>query len=73
MLSGNYTVDQILKKIKKYKKNIKIKFVKSLIINQLSYKVNGTRIASKGLKLNSNLEKDIKQTLNLFKNVNNEM
>ncbi len=73
VLSGNYTVDQILKKIKKYKKNIKIKFVKSLIINQLSYKVNGTRIKSKGLKLNSNLEKDIKQTLNLFKNVNNEM
>jgi len=70
VLSGNYTVNQILKKIRKYKKNIKIKFVKSLIINQLSYKVDDSKIKSKGLILNSNLEKDIKETLNLFKNVN---
>ena len=38
-LSGNYTVSQIISMIKKYKKNIKLKFVKSEIMNQLSYHV----------------------------------
>ena len=35
-LSGNFTVNQIIKKIRKYKKKIKIKFVISVIMNQLS-------------------------------------
>ena len=65
-LSGNFTVNQILKKIRKIKKKIKITFVKSKIMNQLSYHVNDTKLKNEGLKLNSNLEKDIKDTLNLF-------
>ena len=65
-LSGNFTVNQILKKIKKTKKKIKISFVKSAIMNQLSYHVDDTKLKNEGLKLNSNLEKDIKDTLNLF-------
>ena len=59
--------------IKKYKKNIKIKFVKSRIINQLSYKVKKEKIILKNINLNSNIQKDIKQTLNLLKNINNGM
>ena len=59
--------------IKKYKKNIRVKFIKSKIINQLSYKVKKEKIMSKGIFLNANLDKDIKQTLNLFKNINNGM
>ena len=35
-------------------------------MNQLSYHVDGTKLKSAGLKLSSNLEKDIKDTLNLF-------
>ena len=65
-LSGNFTVNQILKKIRKIKKKIKITFVKSEIMNQLSYHVDDTKLKNEGLKLNSNLEKDIKDTLNLF-------
>ena len=65
-LSGNFTVNQILKKIRKIKKKIKITFVKSKIMNQLSYHVDDTKLKNEGLKLNSNLEKDIKDTLNLF-------
>ena len=65
-LSGNFTVDQILQKIKKIKKNIKITFVKSEIMNQLSYHVDDAKLKNEGLKLNSNLEKDIEDTLNLF-------
>ncbi len=65
-LSGNFTVNQILKKIRKIKKKNKITFVKSEIMNQLSYHVDDTKLKNEGLKLNSNLEKDIKDTLNLF-------
>ena len=39
-LSENCTVNDILNKIKKYKKNINIKFVSSPIMNQLSYHVD---------------------------------
>ena len=66
-LSGNFTVNQILKKIKKFKRKIKITFVKSEIMNQLSYHVNNAKLNNAGLKLNANLEKDIENTLNLFK------
>ncbi len=68
-LSGNYTVDQILKKIKKYKKNIKIKLVSSRIMNQLSYHVSDKKINNAGLYLNSKIDLDIKETIKLLKNI----
>ena len=68
-LSGNYTVAQILKKIKKYKKHIKVKLVKSEIMNQLSYHVSCKKLESNGLYLKGNIENDIKQTLKLFNNI----
>ena len=69
-LSGNFTVKQIVNIIKKFKKKIGIKFVKNKIMNQLSYYVDGSKINKLGLKLNSSIETDIKNTLNLFKNIN---
>ncbi len=36
-------------------------------MNQLSYHVNNAKLNNAGLKLNANLEKDIENTLNLFK------
>ena len=68
-LSGNYTVNQILKKIRKYKKNIKVKLVKSAIMNQLSYHVSSKKLESNGLYLNGNIENDIKKTLKLLGNI----
>jgi hypothetical protein len=68
-LSGNFTVGQILKKIKKYKKNINVKFVSSEIMNQLSYHVSKKKIEKEGLYLNYNIEKDIKDTLKLLGNI----
>ena len=59
--------------IKKYKKKTKIKFIKSKILNQLSYEVSNKKISSENLNLNSKIIYDIKETLNLFKNVNNGM
>tara|TARA_B100000989_G_scaffold256803_1_gene206105 strand:+ start:94 stop:1017 length:924 start_codon:yes stop_codon:yes gene_type:complete len=68
-LSGNYTVSQILEKIRKYKKNIKVKLVKSAIMNQLSYHVSSKKLESNGLYLKGNIENDIKKTLKLLSNI----
>ena len=65
-VSGNFTVNQILSKIKKRNKFIKVKLVNSQIMNQLSYHVDDKKIRSYGLKLNANLQKDIDNTLKLF-------
>ncbi len=68
-LSGNYTVNQILQKIRKYKKNIKVKLVKSEIMNQLSYHVSSKKLENNGLFLKGNIDNDIKQTLKLLGNI----
>ena len=70
-LSENCTVNQILEKIRKSKKNIKVKFVSSKIMNQLSYHVDDSKIRKYGLKLNCELQKDIDDTLKLFKYLKN--
>ena len=48
------------------KKKLKISFVKSEIMNQLSYHVDDSKLKNEGLILNSNLETDIKDTIKLF-------
>ena len=68
-MSGNFTVGQILKKIKKYKKKIKVKLVKTEIMNQLSYHVSKKKIQKEGLILKQNVENDIKDTLKLLGNI----
>ena len=69
VLSGNFTVNQILSKIRKYKKNINIKLVNSPIMNQLSYHVSQKKINRYGLILNSDIEKDIRDTIKLLRNI----
>ena len=68
-LTGNFTVKQIVDMIKRYKKKVKLNFVKTAIMNQLSYHVDDKKIRNKGLKLNASIKTDIKETLNLFKNI----
>ena len=72
-LSGNFTVNQILNKIKKIKKKIRVVYVNSPIMNQLSYHVDDKKIKDRGLILKSNIDVDIKDTLLLFKYLKNEM
>ena len=69
ILSGNFTVNQILKIIKKYRKKIKVKLVDAAIMNQLSYHVSKKKIEKEGLYLNYNIENDIKNTLKLLGNI----
>ena len=68
-LTGNFTVKQIVDMIKRYKKKVRLNFVKTAIMNQLSYHVDDKKIRNKGLKLNASIKTDIKETLNLFKNI----
>ena len=67
VLTGNYTVNQILNKIKKIKKKIKITYINAEIMNQLSYHVDDTKFKKYGIVLKSKIDKDINDTLNLFK------
>ncbi len=68
-LSENCTVNQILQKIKKFKKKIKIKFVYSKIMNQLSYHVDKNKLNNEGLHLKNKIIYDIKDTIKLLKNI----
>ena len=68
-LSENCTVNDILNKIKKYKRNINIKLVSSPIMNQLSYHVDKKKLNNEGLFLKRKIEIDIKNTLRLLKNI----
>ena len=69
VLSGNFTVGQIIKMIKKYKKNIKIKLVNASIMNQLSYHVDDSKLTNEGLKLYGDIKNDIKNTIKLLSNI----
>ncbi len=69
VLSENCTVHQIIKKIKKYKSKVKIKFVSSKIMNQLSYHVDKRKLNKEGLILKNKIEKDIKDTLKILDNI----
>tara|TARA_B100000900_G_scaffold20746_1_gene16162 strand:- start:670 stop:1602 length:933 start_codon:yes stop_codon:yes gene_type:complete len=70
ILSENKTVKNILNDIKNNGYRPKTKLTESPIMNQLSYKVQKDKIEKYGLKLRSKIENDIKQTLNLFNNLN---
>ena len=68
-LSENCTVNQILQKIRKSKKNIKVKFVSSKIMNQLSYHVAKDKLDKEGLYLKNKIIYDIDDTMKLLKNI----
>ena len=73
ILSENLTLKQIIFYFKSYRKNIKIKYEKSKLINQYSYKVSKKKFTNQGISLNSKINIDIMNTLKLFKNLNNEV
>ena len=68
-VSENCTVNQIIQKIKKYKKKIKIKFVYAEIMNQLSYHVDKKKLNKEGLYLKNKISNDIKDTIKLLNNI----
>ncbi len=68
-LSENCTVNQIIQKIKKFKKKIKIKFVYSEIMNQLSYHVDKKKLNKEGVFLKNKISDDINDTIKILKNI----
>ena len=73
IFSENLTLKKIIAYFKKYKKTIKIKYEKSKLINQYSYRVSNEKFTRKALLLKSNIYHDIKFTLKMFRNISNEM
>ena len=73
ILSENLTLKKIIGYFKKYNKTIKIKYEKSKLVNQYSYRVSYEKFTRKALLLKSNIYHDIKSTLKMFRNINNEM
>ena len=65
LVTKNLTVKDIIEIIK-IKKKVHIRFVNSKIMNQLSYRVSNSKLHKIGFKSNSNLKKEIFDTLKLF-------
>ena len=73
IVSQNLTLKKIINYFKKHKRTIKIKYEKSKFVNQYSYKVSNKKFSRKALVLKSNIYNDIKSTLKVLRNINNEM
>ena len=67
VLSENKTISEILKVIKKNNIKPKIKFVRSRILNQDSYKISNLKIKKAGLHLNAKISQDIFNTIKKLK------
>ena len=63
VLTHNFKLNQIVKILKKIKSKIKLKFVKSPLINQKTYLVSNAKIKETSFKFTGNLEKSISITL----------
>ena len=73
ILSQNLTLRNIIKSFKKYKKNVKIKYQRSKLINQYPYMISNQKFSLEAFKLKSKISNDIKSTLKQFKYLSNEM
>ena len=70
LVSNNLSVKQIVDFIRE-KKKIRIKFINSKIMNQLSYKVSSEKIKKIGFKPKDTIKTEINKTLKLF-NIDNK-
>ncbi len=67
VLTGNFTVKEVVDTIKKTIPDAEIDFVEAEIMNQLSYKVSAKKFISTGFQFKGDLEKSIQQTIDLIK------
>lgn len=70
IVTTNLTVEDILNVIRKYIPDIKVKFVDSPIMNQLSYTVANKKSIDRGFKYSGVLETDIRETIQKLRNIN---
>ena len=69
VVSSNNTVKEIIDCIKLYKKDLKINFVKTQIMNQLSYEVSSKKIKKLGFESKDKLKDGISDTLKLLSKI----
>jgi nucleoside-diphosphate-sugar epimerase len=70
VLTGNYTVADIIRQIQKHMKNFKIVFVRHKIMNQFSYIVDNARIRKEGFAVKGDLHAGIANTIKLILKAN---
>ena len=68
MLTDNVTVGQIVDIIRKYIPDVAVMLVDAQIMNQLSYTVACEKFRAKGFRFQGDMQKGIKDTLDLIKN-----
>ena len=66
----NLTVKDVLETIKEYVSDIKVKFVESPIMNQLSYNVSNKKSVGRGCIYSDNLNNSVRETVHKLWNVN---
>ena len=67
ILTINTSVKEIILLIKNYVNHIKIEYVDSKIMNQLSYEVSNKKIVKKGFTFDGNLKKGVKNIISPLK------
>jgi len=71
VLSGNYSVDEIVKIIEMtLGKRLQLDFVDTPIMNQYSYEVSRSKLEQMGFNFHDSIKTDIRQTLELLKREN---
>lgn len=70
LVTHNYTVNDILETIKTYIPDMKINFVNSPIMNQLSYDVDNSKSLKIGIKYTGKLDMSIKETITKLRHIN---
>ena len=72
IVSQNMTVNGILEELRKHYPKLKIKFVDSPIMNQLSYDVCNKKSLDLGIEYTGDIEKGIKEIVELFRGLKNK-
>jgi len=65
VLTGNHSVEEVVSAIKVFRE-VKVDFVESKIMNQLSYEVSRRKIEDLGFQFSGSLENGIKETLEIL-------
>ena len=73
IVTDNFTVQNIIDVIKRYVPGVRISFVDSPIMNQLSYQVSNRKSIGLGLAYSGDLETGIVTSLKKLKNMNAEV
>lgn len=63
VVTNNFTVREVVETIQRFVPSIRISFVDSKIMNQLSYEIDGSKFERKGFTPNGNLDRAVADTL----------